>query len=363
MNNTKKVLITGASGFIGRQCLAPLVKLGYEVHAVSINSLDLGDNIRQYSVNLLDYDEQRQILEAIKPNIILHVAWYAEHGKYWNAPENSEWLKASTNMISLASKLGVERIVGVGSCAEYDWQCNDMNLFKETDICKPHTAYGKSKLALKETLKESGISHAWARLFLLFGQNENSARLVPSIINSLLKNEPANCSSGKQVRDFMDTRDIGTALAMLVGSEIQGVVNVASGQPMSVGDLAKTLGEIIGKPELIQLGALPDRDNEPHFIVADTTRLVNELKFTPAASLEQRLKRPLPGGKNKIANYFKTACFFKIWIRFSATVFCSSSVNSGKIGKDITSSVHFSVLGKEHGGKFECSFCLCNGTG
>jgi len=88
----------------------------------------------------------------------------------------------------------------------------------------------------------------------------------------------------------MDTRDVGTALAMLVDSEIQGAVNVASGQPMSIGDLAKTLGDIIGKPELIKLGALPDRNNEPAFIVADTKRLLNELKFEVPALLEQRLK-------------------------------------------------------------------------
>lgn len=280
MNKHKKsILVTGAGGFVGRQCLSPLSEMGYEVHAVSRNDL-----------NLLDSSERTRLIETVMPDVILHSAWYTEHGQYWHSPKNQEWLTASIDLFEKAVKNGTQRIVAVGSCAEYDWSDNSNNYLKETDVCKPHTLYGQSKLALKEILEKLGVDYAWARLFLLFGENENPARLVPSIICKLLRDEPALCTSGRQVRDFMDIRDVGAALAMLADSRIQGVINIASGQPVSVKDIAETLGKILGKPELIRLNALPDRENEPPFIVADTSRLFDELHFSFPKSLEQRLE-------------------------------------------------------------------------
>lgn len=268
-----RVLLTGASGFVGRHCLGPLAALGWEVHAVARRPLPGPGEVVWHRADLLDRAERRRLLDEVRPEVLVHAAWYAEHGKYWQAPENELWLAASAELFARAAEHGARRIVGVGSCAEYDWGRGDAVPWKESDACAPATPYGRSKLALQEALERLGVSYAWARLFFLFGAYENPARLVPSIITALLRNEGACCTSGRQVRDFLAVSEAGAILAALAAAELEGAVNVASGEPVSMAALAAEIGDIIGKPELVRLGALPDRADEPPYIVADTARL------------------------------------------------------------------------------------------
>src|SRR4030042_4761212 len=98
----KKVLLTGANGFIGRHTIPFLVKLGYEVHAIfypNDSGLKEGKNIFLHRCNLLNMEEQKQLLAKIKPTHLLHFAWYTEHGKYWTSLENIRWVKASLELL------------------------------------------------------------------------------------------------------------------------------------------------------------------------------------------------------------------------------------------------------------------------
>lgn len=114
---------------------------------------------------------------------------------------------------------------------------------------------------------------------------------MPSVINALIEDEETKCSSGMQVRDFMDTQDVGAALTALLASDVQAAVNVASGTPVSIADVASMLGDIAEKPKLINLGALEDRPDDPPYMVADTTRLLHEVAFIPNANLKARLRQ------------------------------------------------------------------------
>ncbi len=137
------------------------------------------------------------------------------------------------------------------------------------------------------------MSFAWARLFFLYGPGESPGRLVPSVAQALANGEPAKCSSGTGVRDFMDVRDAGEALTSLALSDVSGAVNVASGSGISVADVARTLGRLAGKPELVQVGALEDRPTEPPRIVADVARLRDEVGYQPGRTLEAGLEEAL----------------------------------------------------------------------
>ena len=286
----KTILITGASGFIGRHVIEPFLERGYKIHAVT-NKEQSEKRITWHRANLLDKDERRKIFEKVQPQTLLHLAWYVEHGKFWHAPENLLWREASIDLFVQAKTAGVRRVVGVGTCAEYDWNRSDHTPWKETDPCHPHTPYGKAKLVTFEALQSQIKNHAWGRVFHLFGVGEHPDRLVSSIVRSLKNNEPAKCTSGKQIQDFLDVRDVGVALAALADSDVTGAVNIASGIGTSVVELARLIGELMQKPELIQLGALPDRPDTPSYIVANINRLRDEVGFISSHSLEQRIRQ------------------------------------------------------------------------
>jgi nucleoside-diphosphate-sugar epimerase len=142
-----------------------------------------------------------------------------------------------------------------------------------------------------ELARDIDISLAWSRIFLIFGFGEDTRRLVPSIIHGLLRSEKVALSSGRQVRDIMDTRDVGEALAALVDTEAAtGPINVASGQGVSIRDIARLLAKLTGRDEaLLDFGALPDREGEPAFMVADTSQLSRVCPLAPPPPLAERL--------------------------------------------------------------------------
>src|SRR3954471_24528139 len=101
----KTVLVTGAHDFIGKQTREPLRALGYKV--------------LPSTCNLLEAAATERMLAELKPTHLLHAAWYTAYGKFWNAPENTAWLEASTFLFKKFIAHGGHRIVGIGSCAEY----------------------------------------------------------------------------------------------------------------------------------------------------------------------------------------------------------------------------------------------------
>jgi nucleoside-diphosphate-sugar epimerase len=139
---------------------------------------------------------------------------------------------------------------------------------------------------------QTGLSSAWGRIFHLYGPYEYPGRLVPSVIRALLRGEPANCSDGRQVRDYLYVEDVASAFVCLVESELQRPVNIASGVPVSVKELIGRIGEKIGRPDLIRLGALGSTQEPPH-IVAMTSRLREEAGWRPHYDLDAGLERTI----------------------------------------------------------------------
>ena len=130
---------------------------------------------------------------------------------------------------------------------------------------------------------------AWARIFLPFGPFEARPRLVPSVINALLDRQPARCSPGLHVRDFLYVEDVGSALAALVDSALTGVVNVASGTGVPVRDVVLGLQARIGGEVDFEARSLPA--GEPPALIAAVHRLRDELGWTPTFTLDEGLDR------------------------------------------------------------------------
>jgi nucleoside-diphosphate-sugar epimerase len=174
-----------------------------------------------------------------------------------------------------------------GSCAQYDW-IGDELLSEANTPRRPATLYGRAKQEAAEILEASGLSTATALLFFPYGPHERPERLVPSVTRRLLAGEEAPTSSGTQVRDFIHVSDCGGALAALVDSDVTSSVNVGSGDGTSVAAVAEAVARIVGRPELLRLGALPG-DNATS-VVAAVDRLRDEVGFTPRLSLEEGLR-------------------------------------------------------------------------
>lgn len=290
------VLLTGASGFLGRQTIGPLRQRGFVVHAVTQRAeaaCGAQPDVIWHRADLLDPAARHRLLAEVKPSHLFHLAWYTEPERYWTAAENDEWRDASLDLLAVFADAGGSRALLVGSCAEYDWNRHDSRPWRESDLCLPASAYGRAKHALAQSAaklaRQSRVSLAWARIFLLFGPGEHPQRFVPQMIAALLRGEEARCSSGHQIRDFSDTRDAAAALAALLASGVEGPVNIGSGWGVPLGEVAQTLAALAGRRELLRPGAIPDRAGEPDYIVADIARLRDEVGFHHQANLEERL--------------------------------------------------------------------------
>ena len=295
----KKVLVTGANGFIGRQCLPFLLGRGFEVHAIS-SKASMSDILHVHQLDLLEDQQVEELIKRVRPSHLLHFAWVTTPGIYWNSPDNHRWLKASLHLAHVFKKQGGQRAVFAGTCAEYDWSYGVCS--ETTTPLNPTSLYGNCKKELFEELKKIDLDGAWGRIFYLYGPNEPQKKLTASIILSLLKGENALCSPGNQERDFLHVQDVASAFAALLDSSIQGAVNIGSGSPVKLKSISMKIGEKLGMPEKVILGAFPALPNDPPLLIADVKRLDNELRWKPMWNLDAGLDQTIQWWKENLAH-------------------------------------------------------------
>jgi nucleoside-diphosphate-sugar epimerase len=300
----KQVLITGASGFIGRQAIVPLVEKGFEVHCVcrTTKSDTVSDekNVIWHKADLLNRTDVKKIFDSVSPKYLLHLAWDVKPGSYLESINNFDWLLSSLHLLKEFAKYGGRRAVCAGTCFEYDLRYGYCTENLTPTI--PSTYYGSCKHQLQSVgekyAEKAGFDFAWGRIFYPYGPYEYPKRLVPSVILSLLNDEVAQCTHGNQVRDFLHVSDVAGAFVTLLDSDVNGNVNIGSGKAVSIKELVLQIAKSLGKDEDIRLGALPERKNEQPIIVADTTRLRKELRWHQKYSLEEGIIDTISWWKN-----------------------------------------------------------------
>ena len=273
----RRILLTGAGGFVGRHVLPQLLAGGDEIHAVGRQAVAQGDGrVHRHAVDLLDSVAARRLVREVAPTHWLHLAWYAEHGRFWSAPVNLRWVASTLDMLEAFADAGGRRVVMAGSCAEYDWQVAGQCCAGITPE-RPATLYGAAKQALSGVLgpfsRAAAISAAWGRIYFPYGPGESGERLVPYVVRSLLAGRVAECSAGMQQRDFIHVADLAEAFTVLLDSDFEGALDIGTGQAVAVRDVALAIGAAIGRPDLVQLGARPMPAGDPPLLVADTSAL------------------------------------------------------------------------------------------
>lgn len=290
----KKLVLTGATGFIGRYCIPLLLQRGYEVHCLNRTADRAISDVHWHQVDLFDEKRTSGIIESVEASYLMHIAWITTPGTFWESSDNHKWLTATRNLFNTFASSRGERLLGVGSCAEYEWG-SSVYQEKRTPI-KPATLYGRTKVdasnALERISSGRGASWVWARIFFIYGPGEPREKLIPSVVSALHERHPIDTTDGLQIRDYVYVEDVARALCDLLGSSQRGYFNIGSGAPVRVRELLQELCEIMHSPaDLVRFGKLSPRPSEPDSIVADISRLKTALSWEPKVTLSQGLRR------------------------------------------------------------------------
>lgn len=270
------VLLTGATGLIGRQTVAPLRARGFRVLAASRGGGAAGAG-EPVVLDCLDPASVAATLARHRPSHLVHLAWADGQAERWTSPANLTWVGASLDLLAAFAAAGGKRAVMVGSCAEYDWSRAADGPMAETTPLRPASLYGAAKaatsLAALAGAGRLGLSLAWARPFFCYGVGEPEGRLAGDLVRGLAAGRTVDCTDGLQRRDFMQTEDIGAALAALLASDVTGPVNIGAGQAIAVRDLILAIAGAMGRADSVRLGARARPHDDPPLIAADVTRL------------------------------------------------------------------------------------------
>jgi nucleoside-diphosphate-sugar epimerase len=291
----KKVLITGAGGFVGKAALQALTAAGsYEIHAVYNTRQPAGqDGIVWHRANLLNEDEVTNLFAEVRPEGLMQLAWCSEHGVYWKDPANLDWLTANIHIARKFVEMGGKRCLFTGTSAEYDWT-GSQALEEYTTPLRPVSLYGSCKLGLYWSLagffEQEKVSWSWARLFNPFGPGEDARRLIPKTCLRLLRGEQIDFDAGVSLRDFLPVADTGSAMVAVLQSGITGAVNIGSGQAVTIRELIEKLAVYCKRPDAVRFEAAP-ANAKKDIVVADTKRLRNECGWQPSMDLDKGLQQ------------------------------------------------------------------------
>jgi nucleoside-diphosphate-sugar epimerase len=292
-----KVLLTGASGFIGRYVLKALQQHGIEV--LTIGRTRPQPSVPFIEADLLSTSDFAPLLEQARVTHLLHLAWYAEHGEYWTSPLNLRWQDATTRLVEAFCTTGGQQVVIAGTCAEYDWThgyCRE-----DSTPLNPATLYGTAKDATRRLVMAVCAQHqvpcAWGRIFLPFGHGESTSRLIPSLIGVFRGERAPFGVNTNAYRDFLHASDVAEGFVRLLTAETSGAYNLCSGEPTRLAEIVTTLASLLGADPAPVLALTPERPGEPPLLVGDNLKL-KALGWQPALTLAQGLERTLVEEKN-----------------------------------------------------------------
>jgi nucleoside-diphosphate-sugar epimerase len=290
-----KILLTGASGFVGRH----LVKVldGEQIHALSRDvsalppELTQQKNIQWHSVSLENRAELEQLIQAVRPDRCIHLAWDTQPGRYLDDKAgNLRLLQQSLDLFTLLIAYDCEQILSLGSCAEYAMTGDMLHPQSPLD---PQTIYAAAKASLSllgsQLCKGSKTAFCWARLFYVYGPGEHTGRLMSSLLQKLRDGQDFACGSGTKKKDYLYIRDVVSAIRTLLLAKADGFFNLSSAQAVSIADIGAAAEAAVGTRGLLRYGAIPERPWDPDLVLGDNGDL-QRLGWTVAYDLQRGLE-------------------------------------------------------------------------
>lgn len=258
-----RVAVFGGSGFLGRPTVNHLRNAGHDVWVLRRTQ---PQELQEVALPDLSDGEVRGAMESIGPNVVMNLIWITSHGAFWNAHSNHNFLDFSRRLCGIAAEVGSERLIGVGSSAEYrrDFAC----VTPGPDCELPTSLYGTAKLEagrhLLRSCSERGLGGAWARVFQLYGPGEESTKMISAAVARARDGLPLAVAQPDSVRDWIFIDDAAAALADLAVGNATGAVNIGTSQGTTSLEVAQLVSECVGSahpPVAAYTSANPVRDS------------------------------------------------------------------------------------------------------
>lgn len=270
----KNVLLTGATGFVGKQLLKLLLESSFQI--VPVVRVGKGSEFKKFS-NVKHVVESQDIFSESADwwerqcegiDLVIHAAWHAQPGSYLSSPLNIDCLVGTLALARGALRAKVKRFIGVGTCFEYDLSVCRMSI---DSPLKPSSLYGATKASafqvLNSWLLTENMEFAWCRLFYLFGEGEDPRKLVQYVRNCIEKNEIVHLTDGNQIRDYLDVTEAARQIIELANSSQVGPINICSGKPITVRQIVENVADEYGRRDLLRFGVRLSNKVDPDCIV------------------------------------------------------------------------------------------------
>ena len=270
-----RVLLTGASGFIGAHILKQLQALNINVVVVG-RACPTGYEGEFIKCDLLQTGVCSDIVRQAGASHLIHMAWHAEHGDYWKSLLNLQWINATIELTQAFCSIGGEHIVMAGTCAEYNW--NYGCCLEDVTPLEPATLYGTSKDVTRRLVmaicSEYKVSFAWGRPFIIYGPGEDRRRLIPSLIDVFDGVRVPFSVNANNYRDFLHVEDAASAFIVILKEKFKGIFNICSGQPIQIAEIVKLLALSRGVDPSIVLKIKTELKSEPALLIGDNRKIL-----------------------------------------------------------------------------------------
>ncbi len=290
----KKVILTGATGLIGKETIKPLLDYGFEVFAIARNYSPLLNKVNFLQGNLFDKDFVQNSFEKIKPSYLLNLAWCTT-GDYLSSENNYDYLQAGINLLKCFKENGGKRAIYAGTCFEYKFKDTPLSEDDELDCEKNDYTFCKNKLReiAQYYCAKNEISFGWGRIFYVFGKDEDKSRLFGMVQNNLLNNISINVKTGQLLRDYMYSKDIGAAFIEFLKSDVEGCVNICSGETINIEDFVLKAAKLKGSENLINIEY--QKSSQPKIIAGSDKKLKENVKYSLKYGIDSALEDILNG--------------------------------------------------------------------
>jgi len=304
----KRFLVTGGRGFIGRALVRRLLELGGDV--VSLSRRDIATDFksagsREVVVDLRNRASLNAVFKGDRFDYVFNAVGYIDHSRYFEGGRDviDTHYCGTLNLLEHVYWSGLRKFVQIGSSDEYGSAPAPQNEQLRESPISPYSAAKAGATHLIQTLSRTeGFPGVVVRLFLVYGPGQNLQRFLPQIIKGCLEGRKFPTSSGEQLRDFCYIEDVveGLLLAALKPEAVGRVINIASGQPISIRTVIEKVVKLVGSGQPI-FGAYPYRVGENMELYADISLAKSLLNWNPKTNLEEGLKRTIEYCRNSVS--------------------------------------------------------------
>jgi UDP-glucose 4-epimerase len=258
-----KILITGASGFVGSWVTRHLAADHQVTALIRPQSSDFRlSGVFNLNIVRLPENKWADAIEMIEPELVILADWWGVENTYRDDPRQFDNIARFKSLVDVSIKTGVKQIIGVGSQAELG---PVESIIAESQIDNPTTAYGKAKIEARKYLLENGYGKTlttWLRIFSTYGPLDTGDWLIPNTVRNLLVEKTMDLTEGEQSWSYLHVADLTSAITLCVDRSLTGIINCGNPETETIRNVVSKIADIMDKKHLLNFGAIPYRHDQ-----------------------------------------------------------------------------------------------------